>query len=285
MVLWTRKQIWLVTGDGPRRNGQGEFNQADCITRSIGMIADGWQSMVQDDEGVWFQGSDAEIYRIGNGGQIEWLGKPVREYLQTYPKVVAAVYRQGKREVAFAITNSLGTLGGILRRNALVPDSPAWFFDDVGAVSSLAEYQGRLAYVQSGIVYLQDASPGSGAFPTVQLDSGLFQGFQALGYGALQELGVLATFRGRCTITLKIGTDGITFPDTIAAWALSATEYSVGQRVQLLIDAPKQEFDSFAIRAEVSDVTGTTEGAWLHAFAVKTESKPDFVRLAPSRRL
>ncbi len=285
MVLWTRKQIWLVTGDGPRRNGVGEFNQADCITRSVGMIADGWMSMVQDDEGVWFQGSDGELYRINNGGQLEWLGKPVREYLSTYPKVVGAVYRQAKREVAFAVTTANGSSGGILRRNALVPDSPAWFFDDVGAVSSIAEYQGRLAYVQAGIVYLQDAAPGSGAFPTVQLDSGLFQGFQALGYGALQELGVLATFRGRCTITLKIGTDGVTFPDTIASWALTSSEYAVGQRVQLLVDAPKQEFDAFAVRAEMSDVTGTTEGAWLHAFAVKSETKPDFVRLAPSRRL
>ncbi len=285
LVLWTRKQIWLVTGDGPARNGVGEFNKADCITRSVGMIADGWQSLVQDDEGVWFQGNDGELYRISSGGQLEWLGKPVREYLSTYPKIVGAVYRQAKREVAFAVTTANGSSGGILRRNALVPDSPAWFFDDVGAVASIAEYQGRLAYVQAGIVYLQDASPGSGAFPTMQLDSGLFQGFQGLGYGALQELGVLATFRGRCTITLKIGTDGTTFPDTIAAWALTSSEYTVGQRVQLLVDAPKQEFDAFAVRAEVSDVTGTTEGAWLHAFALKTESKPDFVRLAPSRRL
>lgn len=285
LALWTRKQIWLVTGDGPRRNGVGEFNQADCITRSIGLIADGHQSMVQDDEGVWFQGSDSEIYRLSNGGQIEWLGKPIREYTRLYPKVVGAVYRQNKREVAFAVTNSNGTTGGILRRNALVPDSPAWFFDDVGAVSALTEKDGRLAYVQSGVVYLQDAAPGTGAFPTMQLDSGLFQGFQALGYGALQELGVLATFQGRSTITLKIGTNGTTFPDTIASWALTSSEYAVGQRVQLLIDAPQQQYDSFAMRAEVSDVTGTTEGAWLHAFAVKTESAPDFVRLAPSRRL
>lgn len=285
LCLWTRKQVWLVTGEGPRRNGVGEFNQAECITRSVGLITDGWQSMVQDDEGVWFQGNDAEVYRVSNGGQLEWLGKPVREYLKTYPKIIAAVYRQAKREVAFAVTTANGSSGGILRRNALVSDQPAWFFDDVGAVSSLADYQGRLAYVQAGIVYVQDAAPGSGAFPTMQFDSGLFQGFQALGYGALQELGVLATFQGRCTITLKIGTDGTTFPNTIAAWALTATEYAVGQRVQLLVDSPQQTYDAFAMRAEVSDVTGTTEGAWLHAFAVKSESHPDFVRVAPSRRL
>lgn len=286
-VLWSRKQIWLVTGDGPKRNGVGEFTQADCITRSIGLIADGWQSMVQDDDGVWFQGNDGELYRISNGGQLEWLGKPVREYLQTYPVVIGAVYRQAKREVAFAVRTANGSGGGILRRNALVPDQPAWFFDDVGAVDSLAEYQGRLAYVQSGTVYVQDAAPGSGAFPTFYLDSGLFQGFQGLGYGELQEQGVLATFRGRCTLALKMGTDGTTFPDTIASWALTASEYSVGQRVQLLIDTPTayRNLDAFAMRAEVSDATGSTEGVWLHAFAVKTEKQPDFVRLAPSRRL
>ena len=284
IVVFTRRSIWLVTGEGPNRAGVGEFNQAQCITRTLGLIADGWRSLCEDDQGLWFQGSDAEIYRISHGGELEWLGRPARDYTETYPVVVAAVYRQKKREMAFALTNAGGSTGGILRRNAMVPDQPAWFFDDVGAVSSMVEYQGRLAIVQGGIVYLQDAAPGSGAFPTMQFDSGLFQGFQALGYGQLQAVGGLLTFRGRCTVTLKIGTDGTSFPDTIASWPLTSGEYSVGQRVQLLIDPPLQQYDAFALRMEVSDVSGDTEGAWFHAFAVQTEDQPDFVRLAPSRR-
>jgi hypothetical protein len=285
IVVFTRRSIWLITGEGPNRSGVGEFNAPQCLTQTLGLIADGWRSLCEDDEGIWFQGSDTEIYRVSRGGEIEWLGKPVRDYVESYPVVVAAVYRQKKREVAFAVTNSAGSTGGILRRNARVPDAPAWFFDDVGAVASMAEYLGRLAYIQAGVVYLQDAAPGSGAFPTVKLDSAMFQGFQGLGYGNLQELGVLATFRGRCTITLKLGTDGVSYPTTLGSWSLTSSEYAVNQRVQLLIDAPTMDFDSFSIRAEMSDVAGDTEGAWLHAFAVKTESSPDFVRLAPSRRL
>jgi len=282
LVFWTRNQTWTVAGSGPNRAGTGEFFAAQCVNKRVGIIADGWRSLVEDEQGVWFQGQDAELYHVGRGGDVTWRGKAVREYLKLYPVITAACARGARQEVAFAVTNAAGNAGGILRFRS---DPEAWMFDDVGAVTSLVNYQGRLAYVQAGGVYLQDAAPGSGTFPTFYLDSGMFQGFQALGYGALQELGVLATFRGRCTIKLKIGTDGTTFPDTIASWALTSSEYSVGQRVQLLVDAPQQEYDSFALRAEVSDVTGTTEGAWLHAFAVKSESQPDFVRLAPSRRL
>lgn len=281
-VFWTRTQIWMVTGSGPNRAGQGEFFAAQCVSRRVGIVADGWRSIVEDEEGVWFQAQDKELYHLSHGGGLTWRGKEIREYLRTYPKIVAACTRGARQEIAFAVTSTAGDAGGILRFR---PDVKAWAFDDVGAVSSMADYQGRLCYVQSGTVYLQDASPGTGTFPTFYVDSGLFQGFQGLGYGALQELGALLTFRGRCTVTLKLGTDGTTFPDTIASWALTSSEYSVGDRVQLTVDAPKQEYDAFALRLQVSDVTGTTEGAWLHAYALKTELQPDFVRLAPSRRL
>jgi hypothetical protein len=281
LVFWTRNQTWFVTGAGPNRAGQGEFSSPQCVNKRVGIAADGWRSIVEDEAGVWFQGQDNQIYHCSRGGDVAWKGREVRDYLEDFPVITAATARHGRQEIAFAVTNTAGTQGGILRYR---PDAEAWMFDDVGAVTALTHHQGQLAYVQAGVVYLQDAAPGTGAMPTLRLDSGLFQGFQALGYGALEELGVLATYRGPCTIKLKIGTDGDTFPSTIATWDLTALEYTVGQRVQLLVDSPQQTYDAFAMSAEVSSIAGSTEGAWLHAFAVKSESMPDFVRLAPSRR-
>lgn len=282
MIFWTRRQTWMVTGAGPNRAGQGEFSSPQCVNKRIGIIADGWRSLVEDEAGVWFQAQDGELYHCSRGGEVAWKGKGARDYLDTYPVITSACARDDRQEIAFGLKNTeSGNTGGILRYRA---DVDSWMFDDVGAVTALVSYQGRLAYLQAGIVYLQDSAPGTGTFPTMQLDSGLFQGFQGLGYGQLQEVGFLGTYRGPITITLKIGTDGETFPDTLATWSLTGAEYSVGQRVQLLVDSKQFDYDSFAIRLEQSSVAGGTEGAWIHAYALKTEQAPDLVRLAPSRR-
>ncbi len=99
-------------------------------------------------------------------------------------------YVPSRHSVAFSCQNTLGTLGGILRYDL---DAKAWFFDDVGAVAALAEYQGRLAYVQAGVVYVQDELPGTGTAVEYSLKTNMFQGFQTIGHGQLYRIGFLGT--------------------------------------------------------------------------------------------
>lgn len=281
IALFTRTQIWIVTGAGPNRAGQGEFFAAQCVSRKLGIKLDGWRSLLEDDNGVWFQGSDSQLYHLSRGGEVMWKGKAVREYLATYPVITAATARTLKQEVAFAVTNTLGTTGGILRYR---PDIDGWFFDDVGAATSLAEYQGRLAYIQSGIVYLQDAAPGSGTGPDYYVSTGMFQGFQALGYGAVNELGFLGTFRGNCTVTIHESIDGVSFGTAIATWVLTTGEYAVNQRVTLKKPPRLQVRDSMALRYKVSSMS-SSEGVWLHAAALETTLAPRMSRQGPAHVL
>lgn len=280
MAFWTRTQIWIVTGSGPARSGQGEFFDPQCVSRRLGIIADGWRSLVEDDDGVWFQGNDGELYHLSRGGAVTWRGKEIQSYLTLYPKITAATIRGAQQDIAFAVTAADGLTGGILRYNV---EGKAWAFDDVGAVTALADYQGRLAYVQSGTVYLQDASPGSGTGPNYHVASGMFQGFGTLGYGQLNEVGVLGTFRGDCTVTLKRSRNGTSYPDTLATWSLTTARYSVGDRV-VLLKAPNPAMqDSFALRVEVSGMS-SSEGVWLHAFGLDTERSPYPSRQGPANR-
>ncbi len=281
IALFTRTQVWIVTGAGPNRAGQGEFFAAQCVSRKLGIKADGWRSLLEDDNGVWFQGADSQLYHLSRGGEVAWKGKAIREYLASYPVIVAAVARTQKQELAFAVTNTLGTTGGILRYR---PDIDAWFFDDVGAVSALSEFQGRLAYIQAGIVYLQDAAPGSGTGPDYYVSTGMFQGFQALGFGAVNELGFLGTFRGNCTVTIHESVDGVSFGSAIASWALSSSKYSVNERVTLLKPPALQVRDSMALRYKVSAMSAS-EGVWLHAIALDTTLAPRMSRQGPAHVL
>jgi hypothetical protein len=277
LIFWTRHQIWQVTGSGPNRAGQGEFFAPQCISKAGGLVADGWRSLVETDDGIWFQRASDQLCVLTRSGQVEWRGMEVQDKLQLYPVVVAGCYCSTKHSVVFAVQASNGLTGGLLRFDL---DAKVWFFDDVGAVSALTTYQGRLVYVQAGVVYIQDASPGAGAFVSYSVTTGMFQGFQVLGYGQLNQIGILGTFRGDCTVTISLSVNGTTF-STLDTFSLTTSEYSVGQRVQLMKAPATMNYDSFAVKVAI---TGTTdsEGLWLHALALDTETQPDLVRKGPA---
>jgi hypothetical protein len=274
LVFWTRHQIWQVVGSGPNRAGQGEFFAPQCISKAGGIVSGGHRSLCETDEGIWFQRAADQLCILTKGGTVEWRGQEIQDKLLLYPTVVASCYVSTKHSVAFAIVSTDGLTGGILRYDQ---DQKIWFFDDVGVVSSLATYQGRLAYIQSGIVYIQDASPGSGTFVGYSVTTGMFQGFQVLGYGQLNEIGILGTFRGDCTVTISLSVNGTSF-STLDTFSLTTAEYAVGQRVRLMKAPATMQYDSFAVKVAITGTTNS-EGLWLHALALDTELQPDLVRL------
>jgi hypothetical protein len=192
------------------------------------------------------------------------------------------VYVSTKHSVAFGLSNAAGNAGGILRYDL---DAKAWFFDNVGAVVSLAVYQGRLVYLQAGVVYLEDASPGLGTFVGYYARTGMFQGFQGLGYGQVNQIGFLGTFRDDCTVTIKRSANGTTYPETLAVFTLTTAQYAVGQRVTLLKDPNPSMQDSFALEYSVASASPDSEGIWLHAAALDTTAAPKFTRLGPANKL
>jgi hypothetical protein len=282
VIHWTRNEIWEVSGSGPGRNGQGEFFAARRISKAGGIVADGWRSLCETDEGIFFQRTNDHLCFLGKSGTVEWKGKPVQEYLVLYPVITAATYLSIRHTVAFSCTNTAGTTGGILRYDI---DNDAWFFDNVGACSALDQFQGRLVYIQAGVVYLEDASPGLGTFVPYLVRSGMFQGFQALGYGQVNEIGFLGTFRDDCVVTIKRSANGTTYPETLATFTLTTAGYAVGQRVTLLKSPNPAMQDSFALEYSVTSASADSEGVWLHAAALDTTHAPRFSRQGPAHKL
>lgn len=281
IVLWTRREIWEVTGSGPGRNGIGEFFAARRISNAGGIVADGWRSLVETDEGVFFQRQATQLCMLTKAGAVDWVGRAVEDYLELYPEITAAVYVPSRHSVAFSCQNALGTLGGILRYDL---DAKAWFFDDVGAVAALAEYQGRLAYVQSGVVYLQDELPGTGTAVEYSLKTNMFQGFQTIGHGQLNRIGFLGTYRGPCTVNLYYSSDGVDYTTLIGTWALTDTDFDPGDRIVELKDPPAQMTDSFGLLYEVVPQNGS-EGVWMHAVAVDVTGSAELARRGPGFNL
>lgn len=277
IILFTRREIWEVSGSGPGRNGVGEYFAARRISNAGGLVEDGWKSLCETDEGVFFQRDTTQLCMLSKAGAVEWIGEAIEDYLDLYPRIEAAVYIPSKHSVAFACVATDGLTGGILRYDL---KHKAWFFDNVGACTAMAVHDGRIAYIQAGIVYLQDEEPGVGSGIAYSLKTNLFQGFQTLGFGQLNRVGALLTYQGPCTITLRLSPDGVdytTSPNPIATWTLTDAAYDPGDRIQLLKDPPQQMMDSFSLLFDITP-TSSSQGVWVHAIAVDVDGSPEMVR-------
>lgn len=290
IVVWTRREIWLISGSGPNRSGQGEFFAPTRISASGGMLKDGWRSIAECDLGLFFQLNGDKIYVLTHSGDLHWVGRDAQDYLTQFPVVTCAIHSIAKHSMIFGVINAAGNAGGLLRYDLeahpasvnssgiSVGASGAWFFDPVGPVTALAEFVERVAYVQGGVVFLQDTAVGSGTFVSMQVSSGMFQGFQSLGWGAINKIGFGATWKSDCTVEAFIDySDGLGFI-TLGQFALMAANgYVAGQSVTVLWDPLLQKLDQFAIKFVVTSGT-SGEGIQLNTYAFDVDRAPELSR-------
>lgn len=261
-ILFTRREIWAVNGAGPDRAGKGDFQLTRLIYGEGGMQRLGWRSMLTVSEGTFFQLDKDKIYTLAGGGEPTWIGHPVVETLALYPVVVAVCHVKQLQTLAFAC-QSVDGLSGVLLRYDLRRQQ--WFEDDIGPIDALAEYDGRLAIVVAGVVYLQDAVFGNGTTPTLTARLGSFTNFGSLGWGAIVMFTVLGQYRGPCTVEMQISYDDTVTWTTCGTYTLDGTSYVTGQPIELEFTPAIQECARFAIQV-ISTPTQTNSGAaWLNA--------------------
>lgn len=288
-VAFTAEGIYEIPGAGPQRNGTGEFFTPRSLYSDGGCID--WRSIVSTSFGIMFQMAADKIYLIGPGGDISFVGKRVRDTLKSFPIVRGAILCTETQRVAFAVVDSdtAPTDGGLLIYD-LVHD--AWSFDNVGVVSSLVEYDGRIAYIQAGLVYLEqtDVAVAGAALPTMSVRTGSFRPFSALGRGDIIQIGLLGTYLGDCTVNGYISyDDGKTWTPldagisvTAAAWtnALTGAAIASGDPITILFTPNVRSVDRFALRFDVTNAASNTGGIRLHVVSFEVEAQSGTVRRA-----
>lgn len=281
IVAFTRRTISLWTGEGPDESGQGAFSFCGFLTRQGGINGpDGWKSLCETDEGVFFQRDDDQICMLGHEGSVQWgIGQNVRDELVTYPIVNAACFIRKKHQVVFAVENSAGNAGELLvydlRRKQ-------WFIWDIWA-KALAEYQGRLCYADSsGIVYQQNAAAGTGALPTAFFETFDFDFGTGLSWGECIGAGIVGTKQGDCTVALDVTFDSGANYSSVGSWTTTtAGGYTTGKPIEQRKALPDRKHSRFALKVTVSGGSDTL-AAYLNEVVLETETAPGVARL-PAR--
>lgn len=271
-TYFTRRKIWRVSGRGPELNGVGEFFAADEVESAGGMRVGGWRSLCKTPEGTFFQLADDKLYMLKPGGSPEWIGQEVRDTLTLYPNIVAAEHFTQRQAVVFACQNAVGDAGALLvydlRRKV-------WGQDTIGPVSALAEFDGRIAYIQGGNVFIEDLLPGVGTYVPLTVTLGSFIGFGPMGWGAIQKVLLLGVYRGDVNIEAQISyDDGKTWLTLGNFDVTAANGYALNQPIQLEFVPAIQDCSRFALQFLETYAGTGSEGAWLNALELHHSQNP-----------
>lgn len=280
-LVFTRREVWAIGGVGPDVNGKGEFFPPQRLLVDGGMRAGGWRSICEAQEGTFFQLDDSKIYVL-TGGQMTWIGHQVQDILDTYPVVVAAVHLTRQQAIAFAVQTVAGDAGTLLLYDLR---RQIWLEDAVGVVTALAEWEGRLVYIQAGIVYLEDLTNGSGTFVPVTVRTGSIDKFGVLGAGAVERVLVLGVYQGDCSIELQISyDDGRTWVTAGTQAVTASAGYAVDAPVELEFTPAIADTGRVALQLLVTSAVSNSAGVWLSAIEVHHDKDDGPVRLGDARR-
>jgi len=288
-IAFTASGIYEIPGEGPQRNGTGEFFLPRAIYSDGGCID--WRSVVDTAGGLFFQMAADKLFRIKPSGDIDFVGERVRDTLKTYPVVRGAALCTETQRVVFAVVDNdtTPTAGGLLVYD-LIQD--CWSFDNIGVTAAITEYNGRIAYIAGGLVLLEqaDAGVGAGALPTLSARTGSFRLFPASGQGTVCKIILQGTYLGDSTIEGFISyDDGKTWTSMGQQAVTSANLFNPVSGAALASEDPvtivftpnRREVDRFALRFDISNGSNTG-GTRLHMLSLEIEAQ-EFATRQPAR--
>lgn len=280
-LLITDKELWALNGVGPDLRGVGEFQRQYRIPSDGGMRSDGWRSVVEFGQGVLFQLEDDQLY-LWAGGAPKPCGLEIQDTMAEFPNVVAACHVKGQQCVALALQNDAGSDGCIVLWDQ---QTGQWFRDDVGAVDSLAEHDGRLAYLQDGVVYLEDEDYGSGTAVPLTLATGNVAKSGVSGAGGCERMVATGVYQGDCTVEMRIKyTDDQSFTSLGSQSLLAADGYTAGDPFDLEWAPNRDDVSRFELELLVTSTATNTKQAWCNAIEVHYDIDNGPKRMGDARR-
>lgn len=209
LVVFSQRDIWIVSGDGPSITGAGGFSAPRRLSTDLGCVD--WRSVLTTSIGVFYQ-SRAGLMLLPRGGVIpEYVGRAIADEQEAYPEVIdAALHGEGDSAVARFLLSD----GGNTQVVAFALRARAWSVDTytsaLGAVS--VSRLGTLlrngvlapALASSGLTIVETPGVSSARYLPSKIITGEIAPF---GFGVrfrLKRLWLRATNRGPCDLTLAI---------------------------------------------------------------------------------
>lgn len=196
LVIFKRRRVYVLDGDGPTNLGIGGFNTPALVTSDAGCVNQKSISVVPD--GLVFQ-SEKGIYLLTQSRQLVYVGAPVEAY--NNQTITGAVLSAKTNQVRFLVDDGRALVYDYLFR--------AWstWTNHEGAASCL--WQGDYAYLSgSGEVFVENEAKwtdGSAPYQMVIESAWIRVGDQ--GMQRCREMAILSDYRSEHNLRVSIAYD------------------------------------------------------------------------------
>ncbi len=287
--IFTRDEIFVVGGQGPNDNGSGEFDSPRKLPGdAFGCIR--WQSILETQDGVWFLAHPSRLMLIPRGGgAAQWPSQPVRDVLDAFPVITAAVAVSRDNTLVWCCQNTGGTEGRLIVRDSRTGD---WMVDELdefdGApVQAACAHEGRLALVVGGVVYVQDNAFPHATFVEYDVALGVVAPTGTEGWCRLVSVTATGALKGNCTLDAFISYDDEDGRDEVSMgeepFELEVDE--VGQAVSVQWWPARRKGSRFFLRFPVRALgDDATEGVLLNNITLEIQRARKASRKARAQR-
>lgn len=267
--LFTAERIYWFAGDGPNDNGEGRYSEPVALPGSTGLSD--WRSLVETPLGIMFQGSNGQIWLLPRDGSAPvWIGEPVRDTLVAFPVVTSATLVVEEQLVSFTCNNSGETDARIVHYDLR---AKTWIVDEFASstpIRAACSYQGRLAYISGGVVYVERTSLTPATFIEHALTTGTINEFGA-GWGKYVACGLLGEYRGDCDIRARISyDDGVSYTNMATFQLRASGGLAVGETVELEWAPARRKAGSIRLDFQARTPGSATEGFVFNSYWTET---------------
>jgi hypothetical protein len=235
-IIFTKKDIFAITGEGPNDDASGALSAPIEIASPSGLKD--WRSLLKAPDGIWFQLDDNKLYRMPRGsGAPSWEGVDIQDTLATYPVITGACRHRRDDTIVFSCQNAeTATDGRVIVRSLR---TGLWSEDTVPlqtskGIEAISSFGDSVAYISGGTIYQQSTSSYADNTSTViitEIETHPLYFFELGGNGKVHDVLLTGEYRSAGTLALRISyDDGLNFT-TYDSFTLSGL--TTGQTIQL----------------------------------------------------
>lgn len=281
--LFTSERIYWFSGDGPNDNGEGRYSEPVALPGSTGLTD--WRSLVETPLGIMFQGSNGQLWVLPRDGAAPvWIGEPVRDTLVAFPVVTSATLVVEEQLVSFTCNNAGETDSRIVHYDLR---AKTWIVDEFASATPIraaTSYQGRLAYISGGVVYVERTSLTPNTFIEHALTTGTVNAFGA-GWGKYVAAGLVGEYRGDCNVRARVSyDDGVSYTAMAEFPLLASAGLAVGETVALEWHPARRKAQSIRLDFQARTPGSATEGFVFNNCWIETQGTGGGPRKASGER-
>lgn len=294
LIVFGRSQIGAVSGGGPSDTGAGgSYPDVQVVVTDKGILDS--RSVVQIPSGLMFRGPSG-IYLLDRSLNVNYVGLPVRDTLETYPVVTSAIVHPTETCVLFACTSTDANTG---RRLVYDYRLQRWSVDSVlggAAILSQCVVDSKLyilthSYLGVGVGTAQvwvesDDYLDNSAWVTMRLKLAPARLAGLQGYQRVWKVAVLGERSSDHNLTVTLYSDDRAASDQVRTFPHATTSLTYPEKLEMRC---KRQLCR-AVTVELSDSTptggtvGTGAGVVLGGVSFEIGVLPDMARTPATRR-